>query len=104
MPPLTGRLALRWENSRVLGEVETVAADAQDRVDTDLQENATPGWGIFNLRGGLSLGQWRLQLLLKNVLDHAYREHFSYQRDPFRSGYLVSEPGRSATVTLGWGM
>ncbi len=102
MPPLSGRLAVRWQRRSVFGEAEVVVADDQDRVDADLGETATPGWAALNLSGGVSLGQWRLRALLGNAFDRTYREHFSYQRDPFRSGYTVNEPGRSFAVTLGW--
>jgi hypothetical protein len=33
-----------------------------------------------------------------NALDAAYAEHLSYQRDPFRNGVRVYEPGRTVTV------
>ncbi len=102
MPPLTARAALRWGSDRLFGEVEGVAADDQDRVDADLGEEPTAGWGVVNLRGGATRGRWRLQLVVKNLLDHTYREHFSYQRDPFRSGFVVNEPGLSVVATLGW--
>jgi iron complex outermembrane receptor protein len=32
---------------------------------------------------------------LANVFDRLYTEHLSYQRDPFRSGVHIPEPGRS---------
>ena len=102
MPPLTARLALRWQNPRVFAEAEGLAAAEQDEIDTDLDEVATPGWAILNLKGGMTFGQWRLQLILENVFDRTYREHFSYLRNPYRSGTTVNEPGRSYAVTLGW--
>jgi iron complex outermembrane receptor protein len=30
-----------------------------------------------------------------NAFDRLYTDHLSYQRDPFRSGVRVPEPGRS---------
>jgi iron complex outermembrane receptor protein len=102
MPPLTARLAVRWQNQRLFGEVEGVAAASQDRVDADLNEDPTSGYEIINLKAGVSFGAWRLQVNLENLLDHGYREHLSYLRNPFRSGTMVNEPGRSATLTLGW--
>jgi iron complex outermembrane receptor protein len=104
MPPLTGRVALRWQVPRYFVEAEGLGAMEQDRVDTDLSEQATPGWAILNLKGGLTLGQWRLQLVVENLLDRTYHEHLSYVRNPYSSGFVVNEPGRSATVTLGWSL
>lgn len=102
MPPLTARLAVRWQNPRLFAEAEGLSAAEQDRIDTDLDEFATPGWAILNLKGGVTFGHWRLQLILENVFDRTYREHFSYLRNPFRSGVTINEPGRSYTLTLGW--
>lgn len=104
MPPLTARLAVRWQNPRLFAEAEGLAAADQNDIDTDLDEAATPGWAILNLKGGVTLGRWRLQLILENLFDRTYREHFSYQRNPFRSGVTLNEPGRSFALTLGWKM
>ena len=102
IPPLSGRLAVRWQNPRFFGEIEGVGAAGQDRVNTDLSEEPTPSWSIVNLKGGFTSGSWRLQLILGNIFDETYREHFSYLRNPFRTGFVVNEPGRNVTVNLGW--
>ncbi len=39
---------------------------------------------------------------LDNLFDKAYIEHLSYQRDPFRSGVRVPEPGRNFFVNIGY--
>jgi len=102
MPPLSARLAVRWQNTRYFAEVEGLGAGSQDRVDEDLNESPTPSWGIVNLKGGLSWGSWRIQVVLANIFDRAYHEHFSYLRNPYRSGYVLNEPGRNFSLTLGW--
>lgn len=100
VPPFSGRLSLRWEPGRWYAELEGVAAAAQERVDSGLQETPTSGWTIANLRGGIELGRFSLIGGLENLFDRAYREHLSYQRDPFRAGVAVPEPGRSFSLTL----
>jgi iron complex outermembrane receptor protein len=102
MPPLSGRLVARWQNTKFFGEVEGVAAASQNKIDEDLSETATPGWGIVNLKTGYNIGPWRFQVILANLFDHNYREHFSYLRNPFRSGFVVNEPGRNISLTIGW--
>ena len=102
MPPLTGRLAVRWQNTRIFGEIEGVANASQTDVNTDLNEATTPGWGIVNLKAGYSSGPWRVQLILANAFDRSYHEHFSFLRNPYRSGYIINEPGRNLSLTLGW--
>ena len=102
MPPLTGRVALRWQSPRYFTELEGVGAGEQDRVDADLSEARTPAWGIVNLKAGATFGRWRLMLIVDNLFDRDYHEHLSYQRNPFRSGFTVDEPGLGVSATLGW--
>ena len=102
MPPLTGRLALRWQNSSFFAEAEGVGAARQDKVDEDLSESETPGWAVMNLKAGYTWNRWRVQAVLANVFDRNYHQHFSYLRNPYRSGYVLNEPGRNFSVTLGW--
>ncbi len=102
MPPLTGRLAARWQNTRLFFEVEGVGSASQDKVDEDLNEATTPGWGIINVKTGYSWKQWRLQVIFGNLFNRTYHEHFSYLRNPYRSGFIINEPGRNLSVTLGW--
>ena len=42
--------------------------------------------------------------VVENLFDRTYHEHFSYQRDPFRSGRVINEPGRRVALTMGWRM
>jgi iron complex outermembrane receptor protein len=39
---------------------------------------------------------------LDNILNRYYWEACSYQRDPFRSGLQVPEPGRSAYLNAAY--
>ena len=102
MPPLTGRLAARWQNTRIFFEVEGVGSASQNNVDEDLNEATTPGWGIVNLKTGYSWRRWRVQLILSNASNRTYHEFYSYLRNPYRSGFIVNEPGRNLSLTLGW--
>ena len=95
MPPLRGRVAARYDDGRFFGSVEGVFAADQDRVDASLNEAPTPGWGVMNASAGVRQGRLRLTLGLANAFDRLYTDHLSYQRDPFRSGVRVPEPGRS---------
>ncbi|MBK9967988.1 MAG: TonB-dependent receptor [Holophagales bacterium] len=102
MPPVTGRASLRWDNGRFWGEAEGVFAAAQTNVDTDLLESTTPGWGIANLRAGIAYGDIGLTVGVENLFGRLYSEHLSYQRDPFRSGVKIPEPGRNVFVNLSY--
>ena len=77
------------------------AAD-QNRVDTDLKEAPTPGYGLMNLRAGAQLKKVRLTIALDNVFNRLYVRHNSFQRDPYRTGVRVPEPGRNLYASLSY--
>jgi iron complex outermembrane receptor protein len=100
MPPARARVRLRWDNARWNAVVEGVGALAQDHVATALNETPTPAFAAANVRGGLRLRQVEITVGVDNVFDAWYAEHLSYQRDPFRSGTRVYEPGRTLSANL----
>ncbi len=102
MPPLRGRVALRYDTGKLWGEAEGVFSAAQNRVDTDLGETPTAGWGVANLRIGGSFAGLTLTAGISNLFDRLYYESLSYQRDPYRSGVKVPEPGRRFFANLSW--
>ncbi|MBN1945590.1 MAG: TonB-dependent receptor [Bradymonadales bacterium] len=88
IPPLFGRLVLRYDTPRSLdwhGFVETFvqAADHQDRlspedlIDARIPEGGTPGWCTWNLRAGFTYHQLRLGLTLENLTNTDYKTHGS---------------------------
>ena len=95
MPPLRGRLSARYDDGTIHARVEGVFAAEQDHVDAALREERTPGWGIANVAAGVRVGRLRATGGVNNLFDRLYVEHLSYQRDPFRNGTRVPEPGRS---------
>ncbi len=104
IPPARARVGVRYDERRaaggVFGEAEVVYSMEQDRVDTSLLEQPTPSWTTVNLRGGMAFKAARVSVGVANLLDRAYVEHLSYQRDPFRSGAKVLEPGRNVYVNV----
>ena len=95
MPPLRGRAAARYDDGRFSARVEGLFAADQERVDASLDEARTPGWGVLNVSAGARAGRLRVNVGVANLFDRLYVEHLSYQRDPFRSGVRVPEPGRT---------
>jgi iron complex outermembrane receptor protein len=98
MPPLRARLGLRYDDGRFFAALDGVASARQDRVDEDLGEAPTPGWAIANAAVGLRRGPRALTPGATNLFDRTYSPHLSYQRDPFRTGARVLDPGRSLYV------
>ena len=103
IPPLRSRAVLRYDDGRYFGVTEGVFSTAQRATDFDLGEEETPSYGILNLSGGLRRGRVRVTGGIENVFNRNYSEHLSYQRDPFRSGIRVMEPGRNFYVNVGVG-
>jgi iron complex outermembrane receptor protein len=99
IPPFTARARIRYDAGWIFGQAEGVASDAQERVDADLQEQTTAGYGVMNLSVGSEYRNFRVSLNLNNLFDRKYFDYFSYRRDPFASGVKVPEPGRAFTVT-----
>ncbi len=100
VPPLNSRAGLRFDTGWVSAEIEGVFVSPQRKVDTDLREEPTAGYGLANLRLGANLRRFVLVFGLNNLFDRMFREHLSYQRDPFRSGARVYEPGRNVYVNI----
>jgi iron complex outermembrane receptor protein len=79
MPPLNGRVGLRYETPRWFAGAAVRVADRQDRLGDF--ETETPGYGVLDLNAGLRLlvgGRLHtLTLRADNALDREYREHLS---------------------------
>jgi iron complex outermembrane receptor protein len=39
---------------------------------------------------------------IANLFDTYFIEHLSYQRDPYRSGLRIAEPGRNLFTNVSW--
>ena len=102
MPPLKTHAALRYGTRVFFGEINAMAVDAQNRVDTDLNELRTPGYTTFGVKVGVHTKKLNLATGINNVLNRFYYEHFSYLRDPFRLGNKVPEPGRNVFLTASY--
>ncbi|SNZ16071.1 TonB-dependent receptor [Hydrogenobacter hydrogenophilus] len=102
IPPLKARLAIRYDRGNYFGEVETVLSATQYRVDKDLNEQKTSGYGILNFKVGGNYKGITITAGIDNLLDKKYYDYLSYQRDPFRSGVKVPEPGRTFYVNASY--
>jgi len=100
IPPLEGSLALRYDVDTWFVELSENFAARQDRVDSSLNEEETPGWMTTDFRAGLKYGVLSFYVGVENLLDKHYFSHLSYLRDPFASGVKVPETGRSFHATV----
>jgi len=103
IPPLNGTLEARWRHLQTgvyaAGALRW-ALTQQRLAPTDLSDprippGGTPGYAVFDLRGGWRHGEhFQLNLVFENILDAAYRVH----------GSSVNGPGRGVTLAAmaGW--
>lgn len=101
-PPLRLRLRARVDDGRLFAELEGVGSAAQTHVDQSLSEQPTAAYALANLTAGLRRGRASLAVGVANVFDTYFVEHLSFQRDPFRTGVRVAEPGRAMFANLSW--
>ncbi len=102
MPPLRARSTVRYGTRRWFAEAEGIAARAQRRVDTDLRETPTPGYATASLKAGFHAWKMNITAGIDNLFDRYYLEHLSFQRDPFRTGARLPEPGRVTFLNIGY--
>lgn len=102
IPPLRARLRLRYDDGRWFASAEGLGHRAQEHIDRDLGEQPTPAYAIANLSAGFRSGRLSWSAGVANLFDRAYAEHLSYQRDPFRSGVRLLEPGRQWFSNVAW--
>jgi iron complex outermembrane receptor protein len=95
MPPLRAWAGLRYTHKFGFAEVGGAGVARQSLVDRDLNETPTAGYGLMNVKLGLSYRKLSASFAVDNLLNHYYYEHLSYYRDPFASGVKVPEPGRN---------
>ena len=95
MPPLRASVALRYTRRFGFAEVGGTGVARQNLVDADLKETATAGYGLMNVKLGMSYGKLSASFVADNLFNHYYYEHLSYYRDPFASGVKIPEPGRN---------
>jgi len=100
--PVMGSIAIRYNRSIYFGEVETMFSGRHVNVDTDLQEEPMPAYGVLGVKAGAQWRAVRVTVAVDNVLDQLYTDHMSYQRDPFRLGTRVREPGRNLYLNVAY--
>ena len=100
MPPLKSRASLRYGNRLFFAEVEGRVVARQNFVDRNLLEQPTAGYGLMGIRGGIHHERWNLAVGIDNLFDRFYYDHLSFQRDPFRTGIRIPDPGRSLYINL----
>jgi len=101
MPPLEGKVALRYETAWLgfWSELGGRLAKRKERVAPEFGEEKTPGFATFSITGGINpYPGYTLLLGVENIFDKYYSEHLN-ARNPI-TGERVPEPGRNVYVVL----
>lgn len=106
IPPLKGRVALVFDDSKHYATAEWIAAKAQT-YDENNGEQAISGYGILNLKYGTELGNgFSLTTGINNFFDHTYAVSNSYiGLTTIMEGaqpLILNEPGRNFYATLAY--
>jgi iron complex outermembrane receptor protein len=100
MPPLKSRAALRYGRSQFFAEINGLVSARQNNIDIRLREQTTAGYALLGLKAGIHHRQWDFSGGVDNLANRFYFEHLSSQRDPFRTGVRIPEPGRTFYLNL----
>jgi iron complex outermembrane receptor protein len=105
--PLNGRATLSYRRDDWWAAAEGVAYARQDKVSATNDELATSGYGLLNLRAGLSLGQsLSLSAGVENLLDREYADHLAginrVAGSDVPPGVRLPGIGRSFFLALNW--
>lgn len=106
IPPLKGRVALVFDDSKTYAEAELIAARHQT-YDVNNGEQAIGGYGILNLKYGTELGNgFSLTAGINNFFDRTYAVSNSYiGLTTIMEGaqpLVLNEPGRNFYTTLSY--
>ena len=111
VPPLNGRLALRYASPEAAWSAAAVVdwARRHERIDPRL-ERASAGYGVVSLSGSLDLGRWlprdlarvRADLVVDNLFDRAYALAATPETLAFATSASnpLLQPGRSLRLAL----
>jgi iron complex outermembrane receptor protein len=92
--PLNTILALKYQKNNFMMQAECENALAQNRINLNYGEQKTPGFTIFNIKGGyifkLNKSTVDASLGITNILNKAYYAHLDWGR--------IYRPGRSVEV------
>jgi iron complex outermembrane receptor protein len=105
--PLRGMFDFSYRRESWEGHLEWVWADSQNRVSDIQDEQASPGYGILNLRVARTFDVGvRVETGIENLLDKRYSDHLGgvnrVAGGDLAVGERIPSAGRFAYVSLGW--
>ena len=102
VPPLTSHLRLRYQRGALYSQFGATVTGPQNHVDTDVHEQATAGYSVFNLMAGYTGSRFHAEAGFDNLFAHQYTQFLSYARNPYTNGQRLPSPGRNFFVNLSY--
>lgn len=102
IPPLRGRLGLKYDNRYLFAGINQTLMARQNRFDTTLNETSMPGYAVTDLQAGGRYKGITLTVSLNNLFDARYVMPLYYQRDPLNPTARIPENGRNVTMTASY--
>lgn len=102
IPPLRGRLGIKYDNRYLFAGINQTLMARQNRFDTTLNETSMPGYAVTDLQAGGRYKGITLTVSLNNLFDARYVMPLYYQRDPISPTARIPENGRNVTMTASY--
>jgi iron complex outermembrane receptor protein len=105
IPPLTARIAARYDRAAWWGELGATLAARQDQIDATFPEDETPSYQVVHLKGGAALGERvDVEVGIENLFDQAYHPHLAREAlmpvGDLKAGDEIPEPGRFVYLSV----
>ena len=104
-PPFVTRLKLGYEVNKFWTSVDYTITSAQNKISNSFGESKTAGYGIIDLKAGITtIKNVSIGLGVLNLLDKYYNNHLNYAFNN-QAGFgktPITEPGRNFTVFVNY--
>ena len=100
--PLRERFVVKFHKPAYAVEAETILSARQTRINSDVQEKPTPGYGILNLRASYKYKGIYVETGVDNVFNKEYYSYTDYYSNPFNTGIKLPMPGRTYYLNVAY--
>lgn len=100
--PLRERIALKYHKSRYSFVVDSILSARQTRVNSDVGEKRTPGYGVVDMRASYNYRGFHMEAGIDNIFNKEYYSYTDYYSNPFNTGIKLPEPGRTYYLNVAY--
>ncbi|MGB0894796.1 MAG: TonB-dependent receptor [Parashewanella sp.] len=102
LAPLSGQIALNWQQQQWRGQLTWRVASKQDKVSAIQKEQQTAGYGTLDMLAAYEIDNWLVKAGISNLFDKAYHNHLSGYNRAMKQDIAVGErlPGYGRQIWL----